>query len=119
MVNNLSTETLGQKQRRFVRMTGLLIAWAYAYGYEMSEGEGKRTQEQAAWDAAHGTGIKDSLHIIGLAHDWNIYKNGNWLSDAKDYADLVLFWKSLAPDACQGHDWGDDDHFSIQYQGRK
>ena len=112
-------ETLGQKQRRFVKMLGALIDWAYQNGYELSEGEGKRTQQQAMWDAAHGSGIQHSNHIIQLAHDFNVYKNGVWLSDAKQYPDLCAYWKSLAPDACAGADWGDSDHFSIAYQGRK
>ena len=112
-------ETLGQKQRRFAMMTGMLITWAYANNYELTEGEGKRTAEQAAWDAARGSGIQHSLHIIQLAHDWNVFRDGDWLSDAKDYPDLVAYWKSLSKDACQGGDWGDSDHFSIQFQGRK
>lgn len=34
--------TLGQLQRLFVRNQGLLIAWAYDNGYELTTGDGYR-----------------------------------------------------------------------------
>lgn len=48
------TETLGQKQRRFTRLVGLLIEYAYAHGMELTFSEARRTPEQAAINATPG-----------------------------------------------------------------
>ena len=38
----MTTETLGQKQRRFTGMIAQLIAFAYASGYELTPGDAYR-----------------------------------------------------------------------------
>ena len=127
MALDTSKVTLGDFQRYFVKLTGELITWAYSNGFEMTEGEGKRSQMQAQYNALHGTGIASSNHIIQLAHDWNIFKDGKWLSGVNDFPDLVAYWKILDPICCWGGDFKDasgnpkpdTDHFSFRYQGRE
>ena len=82
--------TLGQKQREFTFMIGLLIQRAYDTGYEMSVGD--------FW--AHDRHCKNSLHYIRLAADLNLFKNGVWLKETEDHKELGEFWESI------GGKWG-------------
>ena len=111
-------ETLGQKQRRFTRLIGLLIEYAYAQGFELTFGEAWRTPEQAALNAKTGKGIANSLHIDRLAVDFNLFRNGKWLSASEDHKPLGEYWESLAPDCVWGGRFGDGNHYSIRHNGR-
>lgn len=111
-------ETLGQKQRRFTRLIGLLIEYAYAHGFELTFGEAWRTPEQAALNAKTGKGIANSLHIDRLAVDFNLFRNGKWLSASEDHKPLGEYWESLAPDCVWGGRFGDGNHYSIRHNGR-
>ena len=97
--------TLGQKQRQFTRMIGLLIEYAYQNGYELTFG-GKKSYSSA-----------NSLHKERLAVDFNLFKNGVWLQKTEDFTQLGQYWESL------GGTWGgrfqDGNHFSLEHQGRK
>jgi hypothetical protein len=114
-------ETLGQKQRRFTAMVMALIQHAYAIGYELSLGEAWRPEETAQYYAKAGKGIADSLHCVRLAIDLNVFKDGVWLMDGKQFADLGTYWKSLANDAAWGQDFKkpDGNHFSLGYMGKQ
>lgn len=100
-------------------MLAEFVVWAYAQGYELTEGEGFRTIEQAAWDAAHGTGIADSLHTLRLAQDYNLFIKGVYQSTTEAYRPLGEKWESM------GGAWGgrfakpDGNHFSLAYGGRR
>lgn len=111
--------TLRQKQSKFVVMVGQLIAWAYSKGYELTFGEALRTQEQANANAASGKGISNSLHLIRLAVDFNLFINGEYKTDSESYRPLGEYWESL------GGSWGgrfkrqDGNHFSLEHNGVK
>lgn len=116
------SETLGQRQRRFLPLVAKLIDFAYAQGFQLTEGEGYRTPEQAALNAQHHTGIANSLHGLRLAIDLQLFKDGVYLEDAAAYEPLGTFWKTLDPDACWGGDFKppanvDGDHFSLSWAG--
>jgi hypothetical protein len=111
---------LGQRQRRFLPLLAKLIDFAYSHGYELSAGECYRTPEQAALNAQHGTGIANSLHILRLAMDLQLFKDGMYLTDSAAYKPLGEFWKSLDPDCAWGGDWKtrtDGNHFSLRWGG--
>lgn len=80
--------TLGERQRRFVRMVGQLIEYAYASGYELSFGHALRCQDCR-------TGKANSLHKSRLAIDLNLFKDGTYLSDTADHEPLGVYWESL------------------------
>ena len=112
------TETLGQKQRRFTRMIGLLIEFAYQQGYELTFGDAYRDPR------VHGdVGVKksysraNSVHKSRLAVDFNLFKNGVYLTSTEDHRELGEFWESI------GGTWGgrfnDGNHYSLEHQGRK
>ena len=113
------SETLGQLQRRFLPLLAKLIEWAYANGYELSAGELLRTPEQAAHNAQDGSGIGNSLHIIKLAVDLNLFKGGVYLKDSIDYEPLGTYWRSLDPLARWGGTFKtrDGNHFSLTWGG--
>ena len=110
--------TLREKQSLFVELVGKLIARAYATGYEMTFGETYRTPEQAAANAKAGKGIARSLHCVRLAADFNLFRDGVWLRDTEDFADLGAFWERLHPDCRWGGRFNDGNHFSLTHDGR-
>ena len=111
--------TLSEQQRAFVKHVGTLIDHAYANGFELTFGEAMRTKQQAAWNAAHGTGIAHSLHMIGLAIDLNLFIGGVYQADGSAHEPLGKFWETLDPLCCWGGHFGDGNHYSMTYGGRK
>ena len=109
--------TLGEKQRLFTRMLSDLIRHAYDQGYELTLGEAYRTPEQAALNAAKGTGIANSLHTVRLAIDLNLFRDGKFLTSTEDHRPLGEWWESI------GGAWGgrfkDGNHYSLEWEGRK
>ena len=112
--------TLGEKQRLFTRLVGKLIEFAYANGYELTFGDAYRSPEQARLNAQSGSGIVNSLHCERLAIDFNLFKDGVYLTDSAAYKPLGEYWEFLGAD-CR---WGgrfkrpDGNHFSITHAGR-
>lgn len=114
--------TLGEQQRLFVKLTGQLIAWTYANGLELTFGEAYRTPEQAALNAANGSGIANSLHTSRLAIDLQLFKNGAYIQKSELYEPLGTYWKKLHPLCRWGGDFAslpDGNHFSMEWQGRR
>lgn len=121
--------SLRDKQLTFSRYLGQLLTYAAQAAIPVAMGETWRSVEQAAWNAAHGTGIKDSLHTIRLAADLLCYRRNldgtfDWLKDGTEpeYAQLGAYWKSLHPDCAWGGDFTprpDPGHFSISHEGRR
>lgn len=115
----IERETLRQKQSRFVRLVGLLIEFAYNKGYELSFGDAYRDPTQARQNAFKGTGIANSLHCDRLAIDFNLFRDGQYMADGSEHKELGEYWESLAPDCVWGGRFGDGNHYSIKYAGRK
>lgn len=118
--------TLGQKQRLFTRLVGLLIAKAYEMGYEISFGEATRSTRQAEWNAEYGIGIKDSLHCSRLAIDLNLFKDGRYLRSTESHRPLGEWWEGLHDLTAwggnfkdsQGRPKPDGNHYSLSHGGR-
>lgn len=109
---------LRAQQAEFVLMVADLIQWTFNQpGYELSFGEAYRTPEQAALNAAKGTGITNSLHTKRLAIDFNLFINGIFQTGTEAYRPLGEHWKS------KGGSWGGDfsrpdgNHFSLEWEG--
>ena len=114
--------TLGQKQRVFTRLVAELIKHAYWLGYELTLGDAYRSPQQAAANAAAGTGIRNSLHSQRLAIDLNLFKDGVYLIDSAAHRPLGEFWESLSTDeyrCCWGGRFSrpDGNHYSIENEG--
>lgn len=106
-----------QKQQHFAVMVADLIQHANAIGYALTFGEAYRTPEQAALNAASGKGIKNSLHTMRLAVDFNLFNDGEWLTETEDFEPLGAFWESIG--GTWGGRFGDGNHFSIEHEGRR
>jgi hypothetical protein len=114
--------TLGQKQRLFTLLTSKLIQYAYEQGYELTYGDAYRDPALAKLNAAKGTGIANSLHTQRLAVDFNLFKDGVYLTRSEDHAPLGKYWKSLHPLCRWGGDFRpnpDGNHYSIEHNGVK
>lgn len=110
--------TLGEKQRHFTRMIGLLIEWAYDNGYELTFGDAYRDPRafgQMGEKKAYGRA--NSNHKQRLAVDFNLFKDGEYLTSTEDHRPLGEFWESL------GGSWGgkfnDGNHYSLEHEGRR
>ena len=112
--------TLSEKQRRFTDCIGKLIGWCYENGFELTFGDAFRSPEQAAANAAAGTGIANSVHTIRLAVDFNLFVDGAYKADTESHRPLGDYWKSLDPDARWGGDFKrqDGNHYSFSHEGR-
>jgi len=110
--------TLGDKQRLFVRLVGKLIEWAYAHGYELTFGDAYRDPRSHGAPGVEGVyGESYSNHKIRLAVDFNLFKNGKYLTSTEDYLPLGEYWESLG--GAWGGRFGDGNHFSMEHDGRK
>lgn len=116
--------TLLEKQTLFAQDFSKLIQYAASIGYQVTYGETERSKTQAEANAKAGKGIANSLHIIRLAGDLNLYKNGKYLDKSEDHRSLGVFWESLSTPEAK-HRWGgrftsrpDGNHYSIEHEGR-
>jgi len=110
--------TLGEKQKKFTKMLAQLINFAYDNGYELTVGDAYRDPrvhgqvgEKKSYSSAN------SVHKLRLAMDFNLFKDGKYLTKTEDYLRLGEFWESL------GGSWGgkfeDGNHFSLEHEGKK
>lgn len=114
--------TTAEKQQLFPMLIADLIQHAHAQGYGLTFGEAWRSPEEAARDAATGAGIVHSLHTERLAVDFNLFKDGVYLTATADYAPLGMYWEALSCEdwrCCWGGRFSkpDGDHFSIEDGG--
>lgn len=114
--------TLREKQSIFVLQISRLVAFAYSQGFEFTFGEALRSPEEAIRLEHEGKGIANSLHIISLAIDFNLFKDGKYLKDTESYTSLGEWWEKQSTTfytCCWGGRFKDGNHFSIEYGGIK
>jgi hypothetical protein len=113
--------TLREKRVAFTECVAKLIIFAFTEGYEPALDQVKRTAAEASANAAKGTGIRNSLHLDGLAVDLLLYRDGRYLTESADYRTLGAYWKSLHPLSRWGGDFSkpDGNHFSLEHDGRR
>ena len=99
--------SLNTKQFKFTRMIALLITRATDLGYELTFGDAYAT-------TGHMT---NSLHGKRLAVDFNLFKDGVYLTKTSSHLPLGEFWESI------GGTWGgrfsDGNHYSLEHNGIK
>jgi hypothetical protein len=114
------TLTLGQKQQIFTANIARFIIWCYNEGYRLTFSEAYRTPEQAKLNAKSGKGIANSVHMVRLAVDFNLFIDGKYQSNTEAYAPLGAYWKTLHVDNRWGGDFRsrpDGNHFSMTHGG--
>lgn len=103
--------SLSKQQQLFVRKVAQLIIWANNKGYEMTFGDAYRSQEQANKNAALGIGSANSLHVKRLAIDFNLFKDGVYLTGTEQYKELGEYWESIGGVWGGRFKRGDGNHF--------
>lgn len=137
--------TLREQQSLFVKLKGLLISYAYGMGFELTDGEAKRSDEQAEINALGpkgrealaqlieaqfptlakkirnnvGSGIRNSLHELQLAQDYQLFRDGKYLEGTEAHRRLGEYWEGLHPLCRWGGRFGDGGHYSMEWGGRK
>ena len=114
----MSTETLGQKQRRFAGMVARLIQQAERMGYEVTLGDAYRDPRTfGAFGESRGYGNPKSGHKLRIAIDLNLFRDGKYLPNTIDHQPLGEWWESI------GGSWGgrfnDGNHYSLEHEGVK
>jgi len=105
--------TLRQTQSLFVRLKAKLIVFAYDHGYELTDGEAWRSPEEAKRLAKLGVGIQNSLHIKKLAQDFNLFKDGRFLSSTESHRLLGEYWEKQHKLCRWGGRWKDGNHYEM------
>lgn len=109
---------LGDKQRHFTRMVGLLIEYAYQQGYELTFGDAYRDPRVfGEVGESKGYGRSRSNHKIRLAMDFNLFKDGEFLQTTEAHRPLGEYWESLG--GSWGGQFGDGNHYSWEHEGRR
>lgn len=107
--------TLGDKQRKFMRLVAELIRWAYENGYELTLGDAYRDPRVfGATGESKGYGHSKSFHKKRLAIDLNLFIDGVFKTQTSDHQILGEYWKSLDPECSWGGDFSspDGNHYS-------
>jgi hypothetical protein len=108
---------LSEKQAVFTLAISKLITYAYDNGYELTFGDAYRDARlHGVMGIKKGYGAANSCHKIRLAVDFNIFKNGVFLTGNKAIAahtELHEHWSTLG-----GSDMilGDSNHYSLEHQ---
>lgn len=99
--------SLGDKRRKFSKMTVLLGQYIEFCGYEFAFDYLKRCRDCEV-------GHPHSVHKMGLAVDIHLYKDGHYLSSGEEHKHFHDFWDFLG-----GAARIDDDlnHYSLEWQG--
>lgn len=111
--------TLRGLQSLFVTLIAELILEAQRQGFELTFGEALRSPEEAARLDRAGLGIRSSLHTIKLAIDLNLFQGGVYLSSSASHRPLGEWWEKQHPLCRWGGRFGDGNHYSLEYGGRK
>jgi hypothetical protein len=106
--------TLGEKQRLFSKLLAQLVLWAYENNYEISQGDGYRDPRCfGSKGETKGYGNPYSLHKDRLAHDYNLFIEGEYQISTEAHRPLGEYWESLHPDCSWGGHWDDGNHYSF------
>ena len=112
--------TLGDKQKLFSLNLALLTIWAYENGYELTQGDGFRSPLVFGdIGVSKGYGHRSSAHKHRLAHDYNLFIDGEYQTESRFHKPLGEYWKSLHPYNRWGGDFKNPDgnHYSMIHNG--
>ncbi|KKL66701.1 hypothetical protein LCGC14_2142350 [marine sediment metagenome] len=94
-------------QWEFLWMLGVLLQEAHIRGYKVTMGD----------VFARKGHMKGSLHYVKLAVDLNLFRGGRYLTSSKAHLPLGIFWEGLG--GSWGGRFGDGNHYSLSYRGKK
>lgn len=103
---------LSDKQWEFLKDVALLIQYAERRGWKLTGGELWRHQHMQEYYYNNGLSqTLESNHEIRLAIDLNLFIDGDYKQETKDYKQLGNFWESLRKENRWGGHFDDGNHF--------
>lgn len=116
--------SLSQLQQQFTVAVSQLIQFAHEQGIGLTFGDAYRDPRlHGQWGQKESYSAAHSVHKMRLAVDFNVFVDGEYISDGSHpaYEKLGKKWKSLHPLARWGGDFKSKDagHFSFEYSGYK
>ena len=112
--------TLRQARCAYTVALAHLILHAHEEGYEIALDEA--TERITAKDPTSDH-MAGSLHHLGLAADFNLYRAGVYLSRTEDHLPLGEWWEQYGKEKGLPLAWGgrfkDGNHYSLAWEGRK
>ncbi len=104
--------SLREKQSLFVKLLAQLVDWIYGKGWELTLGEGYRSDGRGH--------MEHSLHYLKLAQDLNLFVNGDYVSDGSSliWNEIGEHWETMHPLCRWGGRFNDANHFSLRHGGR-
>ncbi len=107
--------TRSDQCRHFSTLFARLVLWAQAEGYDVAIDTTRRSlEEQRRLVACGASRTLKSKHVVGLAGDLLLYRGSTYLTAAKEYAPLGVYWQHLDPQNVWGGSWAsfvDAGHF--------
>lgn len=103
----------------FATLAAHLILQANLRGYEVTLGEAERPGWVAKIYAQMKKGIAKSLHIERLAIDIHLFKDDVYLDRTESHRELGEWWEGQHPLCRWGGRFGDGNHYSMEWEGRK
>ncbi|CAK0758731.1 M15 family peptidase [Gammaproteobacteria bacterium] len=99
-----------EQQQHFAQLIALWMRAAYARGFSVTFGDAFRDQRCPY-------GAEGSYHKRRLAVDFNLFKDGRYLTSVEEWRELGEAWKILDPLCTWGGDFktgavGDANHLS-------
>lgn len=111
---------LSEKQQVFTYCLANLILFAEATGYKLTCGDAYRDPRvHGHLGVKKGYGRSKSCHKLRLAMDFNLFKDGQYLTETEDYRVLGEYWEELHPLARWGGHFNDGNHFSFEHEGHQ
>jgi len=113
---------LSTKQQEFTRCIAQLIDFATSQGYDLTFGDAYRDHRLHGKSGERkGYGASNSVHKLRLAVDFNLFLDGEYITDGdcEEYKLLGEAWESIHPLARWGGRFKDANHFSFEHSGFK
>lgn len=111
-----------EKRLLFAALFPKLLEYCHEIQVPVTIGEVMRDPRAAKLNAVNGVGIFESLHLVGLAVDLNLFRpDKSLVQDDFGHGRLGAYWKALHADCAWGGDFRSKDynHYSVRYQGRR
>jgi hypothetical protein len=120
--------SLSKTQQEFALAIAQLINFSHAIGVQLTFGDAYRDPRlHGARGEKKGYGARNSCHKLRLAVDFNVFVDGEFITDGEHekYKMLGEEWEMMHPLArwggrfSKGKSAGDANHFSFEYNGFK
>ena len=107
---------LRDDRTQFSILVSELVIWINQQeGYQAAYDTLKRTPAEQEVAVEQGSSkTKNSKHLLALAADIIVWKDGVYLTQTPDYKFVGEKWKSMNPNCIWGGDWGFDGNH-MQY----